>query len=202
MFRAGLFSVEMFNLKFDRKRQVWKLGERLHPALFAIALCPLAFFVASCAPRSQPVNSETSATTTTTQTTQRNVNVQTPGSEPPIATAHGGATAPMGSAASGSTDKPDVDTSALDAKIAQAERKAKASNASDADKRAAAAAYLERGNVFYNAGRPALYKFALRDLRKALRYEPDNAEAREKVDTIVSIYQSMNRPVPDLGNEP
>jgi len=106
------------------------------------------------------------------------------------------------SPSSSSTDKPDVDTAALDAKIAQAERKAKSSGATEADKRAAAAAYLERGNIFYNAGRPTLYKFALRDLRRALRYEPDNAQAREEVDTIVSIYQSMNRPVPELGNEP
>lgn len=101
-----------------------------------------------------------------------------------------------------SAAKPNMDTAALDAKIAQAERKAKASGASEADKRAAAAAYLERGNLFYNAQQPSLYKFALRDLRNVLRYEPDNADAREKVDTIVAIYQSMNRPVPELPNEP
>lgn len=106
------------------------------------------------------------------------------------------------SSSSTSGEKPNVDTAALDAKIAQAERKAKSPNASAADKRAAAAAYLERGHLFYNAQQSSLYKFALRDLRRVLRYEPDNADAREKVDTIVAIYHSMKRPVPELGNEP
>ncbi|MDQ1559137.1 MAG: hypothetical protein QOD32_2197, partial [Pyrinomonadaceae bacterium] len=71
-----------------------------------------------------------------------------------------------------------------------------------ADKLAAAAALVERGNVYRDAGQPALYKFALGDYRRALRYQPDNAEAREKMDEIVSIYTSLGRPVPENGNEP
>ena len=96
-----------------------------------------------------------------------------------------------------------MDTAALDKKVEQAEIKAKAPGATQADKQAAAAAYLERANVFYNAGNPTLYKFALRDFRRTLRYDPENAEARAKRDQIVDIYtNSLNRPVPDLGNEP
>jgi hypothetical protein len=94
-----------------------------------------------------------------------------------------------------------MDTAALDAKIEKADAKAKAPGATDADKRAAAAALVERGRMYYDAGQPRLYKFALGDFRRALRYQPDNKEAREKMDTIVSIYQSMGRPVPDNGNE-
>ena len=94
------------------------------------------------------------------------------------------------------------DTSALDKKIEQAEAKAKAPKAGDADKKMAAAAYVERGNVFYNAGLPMLYKFALRDFRIALRYDPSNDEARSKKDQIEQIYQQMGRPIPELGNEP
>jgi hypothetical protein len=109
--------------------------------------------------------------------------------------AHGGA--PPSSGPSGS-----VDTSALDKKIEQAETKAKASKATQADKLAAASAYLERANIFYNAGQPTLYKFALRDFRLTLRYDPNNAEARDKQDQIVQIYQQLGRPVPELGNEP
>lgn len=75
-------------------------------------------------------------------------------------------------------------------------------NATQADKQAAAAAYLERANIFMNAGRPALYKYALRDYRRTLHYQPDNKQAQESANTIVSIYQSMGRPVPELGNEP
>ena len=79
---------------------------------------------------------------------------------------------------------------------------AKAPGATQADKQAAAAAYLERGNLFYAAGNPSLYKFALRDFRRTLRYDPANEEASAKQKQIVDIYQSMNRPVPELGNEP
>jgi hypothetical protein len=114
---------------------------------------------------------------------------------PPVAVAHGGA--PPSSGPSGS-----IDTSALDKKIEQAETKAKAPRATQADKLAAATAYLERANIFYNAGQPTLYKFALRDFRLTLRYDPNNAEAREKQDQIVQIYQQMGRPIPELGNEP
>jgi hypothetical protein len=95
-----------------------------------------------------------------------------------------------------------ADTAALDKKVEQAEIKAKAPSATPADKQAAAAAYLERANVFYTAGNPSLYKFALRDFRRTLRYDPNNAEARAKQQQITEIYQSMGRPVPDLGNEP
>jgi hypothetical protein len=122
--------------------------------------------------------------------------VTTPGNDaPPVSVAHGGA--PPSSGPSGS-----VDTSALDKKIEQAETKAKAAKATQADKMAAATAYLERANIFYNAGQPTLYKFALRDFRRTLRYDPNNAEARDKQDQIVQIYQQLGRPVPELGNEP
>lgn len=94
------------------------------------------------------------------------------------------------------------DTSALDKKIEQAEAKARAGGASASDKSAVAAAYVERGNVFYNAGQPTLYKFALRDFRRALRYDEKNEEALAKRDQIEAIYKQMGRPVPDLGNEP
>jgi len=95
-----------------------------------------------------------------------------------------------------------MDTVALDKKVEQAESKAKAPGATQADKTAAAAAYLERGNVFYIAGNPSLYKFALRDFRRTLRYDQNNPEALAKQKQITEIYQSMGRPVPDLGNEP
>jgi hypothetical protein len=53
-----------------------------------------------------------------------------------------------------------------------------------------------------NAGRPTLYKYALRDYRRTLRYQPDNQQAQNSVKTIVDIYKSLGRPVPELGNEP
>lgn len=128
---------------------------------------------------------------------------QTPGvsggsSGSAIAPAHRGGGA---AAASSAAEKPPVATPELDAKVEKAESKARANGASEADKLAAAAAYVERGNFYRDAGQPTLYKFALGDYRRALRYQPKNEEARAKSEEIVMIYQQMGRPVPDNGNE-
>jgi hypothetical protein len=122
----------------------------------------------------------------------------------PVATGHGAANKPPINSSNGPSPAPGAapDTTQLDTRIKTLEAKAKARNASPADKKAVADAYLERANLFYNAGQPTLYKFALRDFRMALRYDPGNAEAAGKRDQIVEIYQQLNRPVPDLGNEP
>lgn len=127
-------------------------------------------------------------------------------SAPSVASSHGGG----GAANSGSPppggpsapDKPPVATPELDEKIEKAEAKAKAASASAADKQAAAAAHMARGNYYYNAQDTRLYRYALGDFRRALRYEPGNAEAKEKIEMIESIYRSLGRPVPDNGLEP
>ncbi|HEY9283344.1 MAG TPA: hypothetical protein VIP46_07815, partial [Pyrinomonadaceae bacterium] len=124
---------------------------------------------------------------------------------PPVAPAHGGGAQPTAAApaadGAAAPSNPAVNTAELDAKIEKAEAKAKAANASDADKSAAAAAFVARGNVYYEAGTPALYKFALGDFRRALKYDPANSEARTKMTQIVQIYESMGRPVPTNGLE-
>ena len=61
---------------------------------------------------------------------------------------------------------------------------------------------MARGNFYYNAQDTRLYRYALGDFRRALRYEPDNAEAKEKIEMIESIYRSLGRPVPNNGLEP
>ena len=95
-----------------------------------------------------------------------------------------------------------VSTRELDLRIAKAEARLAAADVTDADRAAAAAAYVRRGNIYYEAGKPALYKFALGDFRRALKYDPANSEAREKAGQITSIYESMGRPVPTNGDEP
>lgn len=120
---------------------------------------------------------------------------------PLVSSAHGSKpSAPMSAVAS--NEKGEVDTAALDAKIERAEAKAKAKRAGEADKRAAATALFERGYVYYTAQNPRLYKFALGDFRRSLRYQPDNREAKEIIEQIESIYRSMNKPVPTNGLEP
>ncbi len=105
-------------------------------------------------------------------------------------------------AAGGDADRALANTAEYDARIEKAAAKADAPGASASDKQSAAEAYLARANVYRDAGNPRLYKFALGDYRRALRYQPDNKEAKEKMDEIVSIYEGMGRPVPTNGLEP
>jgi hypothetical protein len=165
--------------------------------------CGAALVAPSCGSQSNTNNTAAGGNNNTSpaaRTTQQPANI------PPVSSAHGGnmggGSAPVAGNAGSSAKPTGLDTAALDARITKAEAKAKAPGATQADKQAAAAAYLERGNLYRDAGQPALYKFALGDYRYALRYQPDNAEAREKMNEIVSIYQSMGRPVPENGNEP
>src|SRR5947209_19158857 len=118
-----------------------------------------------------------------------------------VVSSHGGGSGNSAAADSGS-ERSLVDTAELDARIKKAAEKAKAPGAGAADKKAAAEAYLARGNVYYSAGQPRLYKYALADFRQVLKYDPENDEAKGKVDTIESIYKSMGRPIPEVGPEP
>jgi hypothetical protein len=95
-----------------------------------------------------------------------------------------------------------LSTRDLDLRIARAEARLAAAGATEADRAAAAEAYLARGNVYYEAGTPSLYKFALGDYRRALRHRPNLSEARGKAEQITSVYESMGRPVPTNGDEP
>jgi hypothetical protein len=93
-----------------------------------------------------------------------------------------------------------LDLSRYDEKIKDAVAKASQPGAGAREKLAAASALMKRASYFYSAGRPPLYKFALGDFRNVLRFQPDNAEAKEHADEIISIYQSLGRPVPENGN--
>jgi hypothetical protein len=165
------------------------------PTRLAFASFALLAAFAGCSPSSTNANASSSSASQSSQTTNTQTVVV-----PPVSSAHGTTAAtPAQASVATSSEKPSVATPELDAKIAKADAKAKAANATDADKKAAAAAYVERANVYYSAQQPQLYKFALGDFRRALRYDPNNSEARGKMDQIVSIYQSMGRPVPTNG---
>jgi hypothetical protein len=159
-----------------------------------LALTGAALAGSACGSSEQPKSSAGAAGATPAATVSKPAQPAQANDAPPVAVAHG--------APQGANPPPGADTAALDKKVEQAEAKAKAPQATQAEKQAAAAAYLERANAFYLAGNPSLYKFALRDFRRALRFDPSNAEARAKQQQIVDIYQSMGRPVPELGNEP
>jgi hypothetical protein len=166
--------------------------------LTTLAACALT--AAACgAPAPTAKTSNSSSPTANSQTTPQ-TSIQhgtSPSTDAGVASSHGGAEQSAGASAT----KPPVETPAMDAKIEKAEAKAKAAGASDADKKAAAKAYFERADFFRGEGSPMLYKFALRDYRLGLRYDPADADARGKMDEIIAIYKQMNRPVPELGNE-
>ncbi len=173
--------------------------------LISLPLCAIALGAAcnstvTTENTSAPVNSTTTVTST---------NTAAPAPTPPtggvpISAAHGGVAPPTtpGTAAGGNEKPEGVDTTVLDGKITKLEAKVKAGGVSNADKQALAAVYLERANVYRDAGSPRLYKFALGDYRHVLRYDPANTEAQAKMEEIVSIYNSMGRPVPTNGIEP
>ena len=173
--------------------------------LFVGSLFGCAALLASCGGANAPVatnsNRNTNAPAANAQTSLQHGT--SPSANLGVTSSHGGggADSAAGGGAASST-KPPVETPELDAKIQKADAKAKASGASESDKKAAAAAYFERADFYRDQGLPTLYKFALRDYRIGLRYDPSASGPRERMDEIVKIYQSMGRPVPDLGNEP
>ncbi len=166
-----------------------------HFAIIALAAAALA----GCGPVATSENSQRADNATGSRTGAINGGANR-AELPPVTSAHGGgAPAATANGPAVPAGKPDMDTAALDAKIKLVEAKAQAAGAGAAEKQAAAAAYVERGNAYRDAGQPQLYKFALGDYRRALRYEPGNATARARMDEIVGIYQSMGRPVPTNG---
>jgi hypothetical protein len=174
--------------------------------LSTLALLLSVASLTACQPNEQTRTADSSsASNANTGTAATSTPAARANSAPPIASSHGGGvatSAPPNAASNSTNEQTGVDTSALDAKIAKAEAKAKASGASEADKKAAAEAYFERGYFFYTAQNPKLYKFALRDFRRTLRYQPDNGEAREIIAQIEDIYKSLGRPIPTNGLEP
>lgn len=169
---------------------------------FVSALLLSAALLAACGGANPPSNTSTKTSSAPANGAQTSIAHGTgPSTNLGVASSHGGgAAAPA--AAGPDADRALVNTKELDARIKAAAEKAKASNASAADKKAAAEAYLARGNVYWNGGQPRLYKYALADFRSVLKYDPANAEAKEKIDTIVGIYKGMNKPVPEVNNEP
>ena len=166
---------------------------------FVVAALLSATLLTACGGANSPSNTSTKSSNAQSNNAQTSIAHGTsPSGNLGVASSHGGATAP----ASSSPNTSPVATPELDAQIEKAEAKARAAGASDADKKAAAAAYFERADFFRDQGDPKLYRFALRDYRIGLRYDPSAKEPRAKMDEIVQIYQSMGRPVPDLGNEP
>jgi tetratricopeptide (TPR) repeat protein len=92
-----------------------------------------------------------------------------------------------------------IDTKEFDAEIAKADKTVKSKPNDVAAKKALGEAYLKRAVALTEARQ---YASALGDYRRTLKYDPDNEEAKQWVDQIIKIYDSMGRESPPEGQEP
>lgn len=92
-----------------------------------------------------------------------------------------------------------IDTTKFDQAIAAAEKDVKAKPGDEAAKKALSQAYFQRAVELTDARQ---YASALGDYRRAVKYDPNNEEAKNWVDQIVMIYDSMKKSYPKEGEEP
>ena len=92
-----------------------------------------------------------------------------------------------------------VDTKEFDANIVQAVKAMKAKPADATAKKTLGDAYFKRAVALTEARQ---YASALGDYRRALKNDPTNTEAKDWIDKILMIYDSMNKEAPKEGDEP
>ena len=161
----------------------------------AIILIAAAFF-AGCNNAPQPVaNANVSASPERSEKTQTVIAHTTENQTAPMPDANSASGAKSKWTQSGNP----IDTKAFDADIATAEKALKGKPNDDATKKALAETYYKRAVALTDARQ---YASALGDYRRTLKYDPDNAQAKEWVEQIVSIYDSMGRESPPEGQEP
>ena len=158
--------------------------------LLITALCALTF---SCTETARPVAQNSNAAP-----------VAKNAERPQTAIAHGPQEKAPDTTSTGTKSKwtqggDPIDTKELDASVASAEKAQSSKPADAAAKKALAAAYLKRAVALTDARQ---YASALGDYRRTLKYDPSNAEAKDWIERIVSIYDSINRESPKEGEEP
>jgi len=92
-----------------------------------------------------------------------------------------------------------IDTKEFDTAIASAEKQLKSKPNDATEKKALADAYFQRGDALTHAHQ---YASALGDYRRTLKYDPDNAQAKDWINQIIGIYGSLAREAPPEGQEP
>ena len=92
-----------------------------------------------------------------------------------------------------------IDTTTLNADIAQAEKNLNGGPGDNTSRTALAHAYLARASALTKARQ---YSSALGDYRRTLKYDPENKEAQEMSTMIINIFKSMGRDAPAEGKEP
>lgn len=92
-----------------------------------------------------------------------------------------------------------IDTSQLDANIAEAESTLQQKPADDGARLNLAHAYLARADALTKSQQ---YGSALGDYRRTLKYEPQNKSALDMSTMIIDIFKSLGREAPAEGKEP
>jgi tetratricopeptide (TPR) repeat protein len=92
-----------------------------------------------------------------------------------------------------------IETKELDTAIAAAEVAQKKAPSDEALKKKLGDAYYKRAMALTDAKQ---YASALGDFRRTVKYDPSNTDAKEWVDKIIMIYDSMGRSYPAEGEEP
>lgn len=93
-----------------------------------------------------------------------------------------------------------IDTKKFDTDIAAAEVAFKKTPTDAGAKKRLGDAYYKRAMALTDPARQ--YASALGDFRRAVKYDPTNTDAKDWIDKIVMIYESMNREYPKEGEEP
>ena len=125
--------------------------------------------------------------------------------KPQTAIAHGAESLPpKGDAPAGEKSKwtqsgDPIDTKEFDTAIASTEVALGKKPTDNEAKKALAAAYFKRAEALTGARQ---YASALGDYRRAVKYDPSNAEAKDWIEKIIMIYGSINREYPKEGEEP
>ena len=159
--------------------------------ILIISVC-LAFV--GCESNLTPIseNSNTGTAAAPSQKPQTAVAHTTENQQPPTA-------APASGKSKWTQSGDPIDTAEFDGAISSAEKALAAKSADEAAKKAVADAYLKRGVALTDARQ---YASALGDYRKVLKHDPTNAEAKQWIEQIIGIYESINRDYPKEGEEP
>ncbi len=160
--------------------------------ILTITVC----FLIGCSNAAKPIaqSSNASAVTATPEKAQTAIAHSAENNEP------GPYTRPGGESSSKWTASGDpIDTKEFDAAIMSAE-KALSGKAGDATaKKSLGDAFYKRGMALTEARQ---YASAIGDYRRALKHDPANADAKEWIEKITMIYDSMKKSAPKEGEEP
>ncbi len=167
--------------------------------LFIITI--LAAISMACTNAASPVAQNTSTNpVTSTPEKQQTAIAHSLENQTPNPNAQPNSAAPTGGKSKWTQSGDPIDTKEFDTAIAAAEVAQKKSPNDAVPKKKLADAYFNRGMELTNKGRQ--YASALGDFRRAVKNDPANTEAKDWIERIISIYDSINRSYPQEGEEP